>query len=189
MFSIKKRFTVSKIKFSWKWPKAKEVLTYSAIVISVCALFTTGYQTFILEQQKHAAVWPRLQILHGWNLDRGNRYYRLSLQNNGIGPALIDKVEIHYNGKSYSNLAEMAAAMSIAGSLPDSMAYDNYADLIPQMVVPQQEEMELLLLLNEKYVRNFVDRLDKVEVSVRYTSLYDRRYEVTYPELTHKEID
>ncbi|MEM9672947.1 MAG: hypothetical protein AAF992_10155 [Bacteroidota bacterium] len=47
-------------------PRTEIIIAIAATVVSVYAMITTVYQTYIIRQQQHAAVWPRLQLSHGY---------------------------------------------------------------------------------------------------------------------------
>lgn len=40
------------------------ILSITATIVSVCALFVAAYQTILMRQQQSASVWPKLVISH-----------------------------------------------------------------------------------------------------------------------------
>jgi hypothetical protein len=162
-------------------------LAVAATIVSVCALGATLYQTILMRQQQHAGVWPRLQLLHGWSRESASPFYRLTIENVGIGPAIIRKVSIKHRNKSYKDFARLASAIARQHNVGDSLAYQNYADLLPDMVIPQQQELELLFITKEPYLLHFVNEINAMQVEVQYESLYGEAWKVTYPKITHQE--
>ncbi|SDK77458.1 hypothetical protein SAMN05421823_103528 [Catalinimonas alkaloidigena] len=181
-------------KLRFRKIKSENLIAWMATLVSICALGTTAYQTYILKQQQHAAVWPRLELLHGWRVNGEDSYYRLNLRNTGVGPAIIRRVTILYAGDTLRDFAHLAQAVAAKHHLPDSLAYQDYQDLLADMVIPQQEEKRLLYLDKEAYVANLGHSTrsnagDLIQVSVVYESLYGDAWEVTYPQTSHREVD
>ena len=79
-----------------KW-SADRFLSIAAMVVSIGTLFTIIYQTNIFRKQQYASVLPYLELWNSSNKDS----YRLILVNNGIGPAFIEEVKIHYQDSAY----------------------------------------------------------------------------------------
>ncbi|MGD1840556.1 MAG: hypothetical protein ACFB0B_06615 [Thermonemataceae bacterium] len=178
-----------KIRFP-KWKVSTQMsIAVMAVIVSVCALATTMYQTYILQQQQHAAVWPRLSLLHGWQLEGNTPYYRLNLENTGVGPAIIEEMTIRHKNKSFRDFASLARYVAQLHQLPDSGAYQNYQDILPEMAIPQQEIEEVLFLANASYIKALTDELPHVQVEIIYKSLYDRRWKVSYPKVAHITLD
>lgn len=169
--------------------KPEIFLAVAATIVSVCALGATLYQTILMRQQQHATVWPRLQLLHGWSREGAAPFYRLTLENVGVGPAIIRKISIRHRNKSYKDFARLASAIARQHNLDDSLAYQNYADLLPDMVVPQQKELELLFINKEPYLLHFVSEINAMQVEVEYESLYGEAWKVTYPAISHQKVN
>ena len=168
----------------------EKVTAIAAIFISVCALVTTVYQTYILEQQKHAAVWPRLTLLHSWSTGKLGSHYRITLENVGIGPALIEEVKIKYKGDTdFQSLGDLAIRIANTGKVADSVGYYDHRDVFEDMVIPQQDKWVLLEILDDQAVTNFVEAIPDLDIQIIYGSLYGKRYQVSYPLVDHKELD
>jgi hypothetical protein len=170
--------------------KPEVFLAVAATIVSVCALGATLYQTLLMREQQHAAVWPRLELYHGWQRGTATPYYRLYLRNAGIGPAIIRQVNIRYRGKSYKNFARLAVAVARQHGLADSLAYQDYSDVLPEAVIPQQEQKGLLFLNREPYLLHYTGALqDDIRVVIQYESLYGQTWEVTYPKVGHRQVE
>lgn len=172
-------------------PRTEIIIATAATIVSICAMVTTVYQTYILRQQQHAAVWPRLQLMHSYWIRPDSSNYRLMLQNNGIGPAIIRNVSINYRDSACRDFAELSIAVAIDHRLPDSLAYRDYSDLLADMVIPQQETLELLYLNEADYISSLVEEVKggAIYVAVQYESLYGESWEVNYPKVVHRRID
>lgn len=71
------------------------IISLSAMVVGIGSLFIIIYQTQLMREAQHASVMPYLMIALQSNADGAF----LTLNNTGIGPALIDEVTIHYRGQ------------------------------------------------------------------------------------------
>jgi hypothetical protein len=180
-------------KTARKGIKYEVVIAIAATIISVCALGTTLYQTYILKQQQHAAVWPRLNLYHSYVLEADKPFYRLSLRNVGVGPAIVRKVTIQYQNQLFKDLAQFSQYVASQHTLADSaeIGYTDYATLEPDMVIPQQDKLELLQLNQEPHLPYLVDALKSKElkVTVQYESLYGQSWVITYPEISYQQLD
>ncbi len=172
-------------------PRTEIIIAVAATIVSVCAMVTTVYQTYILRQQQHAAVWPRLQLMHSYWIRPDSSHYRLTLQNNGIGPAVIHDVSITYRDSASFDFAELAKMVALDHQLSDSAAYQDHRDLLADMVIPQQETLRLLYLNEGDYIGPLVKELKNgsINVVIQYESLYGEQWELTYPALSHRRIN
>jgi hypothetical protein len=100
---------------------------------------------------------------------------------------------IQYRNKSFKNLASLAHYIASHHKSQDSISsgYTDYADLLPDMVVPQQENKDLLLINQEPHLPYLVEAVKKREitVTVQYESLYGQTWEVSYPGNNYRSID
>lgn len=162
-------------------------ISIAATIVSLCALSTTIYQTHILKEQQYAAVWPRLELRHTWNNTKN--IYKLDLENTGVGPAIIREVNIQYNNHVYKDFGDLALGVSRINNLKNDDAYWDKSDLLPQTVLPQQREKQLLLIGDKQHVESFVNALDSIIVTIDYESLYGDAWRISYPKISHKKID
>ena len=158
-----------------KRPRTEILIATAATVVSICAMVTTVYQTYILRQQQHAAVWPRLQLSNGYVVTDDTAFYNLSIRNDGVGPAIIQQVVIPYRDSLFTTTASLAKHIAGQSSFADrGRPYDNYRDLLPEMVIPQQESFELLSVSHRPYVLSWVKQKEAklIHITVRYKLLY-----------------
>ena len=130
-------------------------------------------------------------MYHGWFVKTDTAFYRVGIRNLGIGPAIIKEVDILYQGDTLRSFAEFTETVAEEHGLSDSTAYpyDNYSDLLPEMVIPQQEERELLMVTQMPLTEYVIKTRDNLKVNVQYESLYGERWEVTYPGIGHRAIN
>ena len=71
------------------------ILSLTAMLVGVGSLVTLAYQAGLTRQSQHASMRPYLYI----QLMANDQGVAVQLSNSGIGPALIDDVQIHYKGR------------------------------------------------------------------------------------------
>jgi hypothetical protein len=99
-----------------------EIGSAVAVVVSSFALFVSFYQARIAERQAHASVWPYLSIDYDIN-DQGQRIgFIWTVENNGLGPALIQSVIVSVDDKPQRNWDEVSKALGITKSFSSTMS-------------------------------------------------------------------
>ena len=73
--------------------------TALAIVISMVALIVSIQEANLLKEQQKVMVWPYLTLGTSYN----NKGVEFELSNNGIGPGIVQSVEVRYKGTPYRN--------------------------------------------------------------------------------------
>lgn len=68
--------------------------TIIATLVGVSALFVSGYTAYVQRQQVRAAVWPILEFGSS-----NTPTIRLSLDNKGVGPAIVRHVKVTVDGE------------------------------------------------------------------------------------------
>ena len=71
-------------------------LAISAMIVSVGTLAALAYQSMLMRDSERASKLPYLYFLIASNDQQG---VGILLSNTGIGPAIVDDVQIHYEGK------------------------------------------------------------------------------------------
>jgi hypothetical protein len=84
------------------------------LFIALCALLVSGiaagasaYQTYVINQQYQASVWPYLRF----SFSSGDTDLTLAVENYGLGPALIRLFEITKDGKPIASLEPYVMGM------------------------------------------------------------------------------
>lgn len=68
----------------------------AAIVVGAAALWVSWDQGRVMRQEMRASVWPAIQIDGFTDTEGGGLRVGLTLENAGVGPALIERVSLHY---------------------------------------------------------------------------------------------
>ncbi len=81
-----------------KW-NSEKILGISAMSISFITLIIFIYQTNLMSKQNYLSILPYLQVSTSDN--KAEHSYSINVLNYGVGPAIIEKATMRYNGKSY----------------------------------------------------------------------------------------
>ncbi len=82
------------------------IIAVCALVTSAIAVFVAWDQARVLRAQQHGAVYPVLQADGFISNDPDFREIGLRFRNSGVGPALIESIEIARDGEKLADLIE-----------------------------------------------------------------------------------
>ncbi|RFF30704.1 hypothetical protein [Wenzhouxiangella sediminis] len=83
----------------------------TAIVVGVAALFVSFDQSRVMREEIRASIWPALQVDGFASLENGTLAIGLSVQNAGVGPALVERVTIRHDDSPVEDLDALRALM------------------------------------------------------------------------------
>lgn len=72
------------------------IVSLSAMAVGVCSLFITLYQTYLTREAQSASVLPYL----AFGVMSNNDGAYLTLRNDGLGPARLESVHVHFKGRT-----------------------------------------------------------------------------------------
>jgi hypothetical protein len=72
------------------------IVSLSAMAVGVCSLFITLYQTYLTREAQNASVLPYL----AFGIMSNSEGAYLTLRNDGVGPARLESVRIHFKGQT-----------------------------------------------------------------------------------------
>ncbi|MEQ9405539.1 MAG: hypothetical protein RIM99_18265 [Cyclobacteriaceae bacterium] len=156
-----------------KW-SSDRWLSIVAIIASMGTLFTIVYQTNLIRKQQYASVLPYLEM---WNSNQGHSYSYV-LMNNGIGPAFIKEVKVHYNDTIYYGDPDHFAFYVIKPK--DSLKNYSYSNIQRGRLIPAGERVNLISVsndtLNAGILSSWLSHNDSVQVEIIYESVYGERW-------------
>jgi hypothetical protein len=113
------------------------------LFIAVCALLVSGvaasasaYQTYVINQQYQASIWPYL----GFSYSSGPRHVSITITNYGLGPALVRYYEITKDGKPVPSFSDYIIPYERAGESTDV----NSVSIGAGTVIPASESLALV---------------------------------------------
>lgn len=154
-----------------KWNSDK-IVSLSAIFISLLTLGVFVYQTNLIRKQQHMSVYPFLGYGVG-GAGTGNN--KLIMNNTGIGPALIKKIDIQYKDKKFNYIYELANYFSEQ----DSSLQMQYSDITEGMLISINDSKVLMATHNDLEDKLYNLLTDDFDLIVEYESVYGDRWKVT----------
>jgi hypothetical protein len=138
----------------------------TAFFVSVCSLFIYVYQSKLMAEQQQVAVWPYVQ----WSTSNAESF-DLQAENKGVGPALVRKVAMTFNGKAVAGNHALVAA--VVGTESD-LKWQN--STLEGNVLSVGEKVTLFRIADKATGRAFEDKLDagKFTLEITYCSIYGR---------------
>lgn len=157
-----------------EWIRSPQtMIALSAVLLSVCGLFVSIYETSLIREQQRASVWPNVEVQPSLRPDD----LKIFVQNTGIGPARIIKAAVIYGDEVKKNWKEIIESVDYEGK-----GYSDYQSLIKGRVMPPSSSQELIFRIEssaENREGNLAEILGKaineetLDVALCYCSVYD----------------
>lgn len=166
--------------------KVEKLFSYLAFIVSVATLCIFFYQTSLMKKQQYASVLPFLSMGN----TEVNKNYSFILVNNGIGPAFIDEINIHYKDTIYRNMdvnGFFEEVISKKDTLFSSVGI-THSTLRKGMLIPEKEMKHMLQLKRD--INNFKEKRkrlrywlnNEIKIAIKYSSVYGEQWSIIYPE-------
>lgn len=174
-----KKWFIGKIVKNKFWTPDR-VVTLTAIFISLFTLLVFAKQTSIIEKQSHLSVMPYLYIETGYNPDKD--FITLTLNNYGVGPAIIQEMKISYKGEIYE--MDFADFLQTDFFQNDSIAVLASASIDTGLAIPANAERIAVKFggSGERYIKTekFLRKLERNEFDyeIIYRSIYDDAWRI-----------
>jgi hypothetical protein len=137
-----------------------------ALLLSAIAAGASAYQTYVINQQYQASIWPYL----GFSFSSGDKALSLTVKNYGLGPALIRYYVVTRNGKPINSLSDYVARHEHHGESAD-VSVDTIGD---GTIIPASESVPLVSVQGAGLVKGILADQASLDVSICYCSLLGR---------------
>jgi hypothetical protein len=160
------------------------------LLVALCALLISGiaaaasaYQTYVIRQQYSATVWPYLNFITSASTDK---FFSLSVNNVGIGPALIRSAVVSRDGRPIDVAANPATnpAISIAIA-PERAAAESderrthahgttstsVTSVVRGDVIPAGATLQVLRVDGKFLTRHIIADVRHIDLQICYCSL------------------
>ena len=138
-----------------------------ALLVSAIAASASAYQTYVINQQYQASVWPYLRF----SFSSGDTDLTLAVENYGLGPALIRSFEITKDGKPIASLEPYLIQLETF----KEHATVGTESLGPGSVLPAAATAPLLTVKGgPRLVHTLLAHQSSFDVSICYCSLLGR---------------
>lgn len=147
-------------------------LAAPAMLVSGAVAYFTFVQAEATEKMQVASVWPRVTYTNFNTSDGDNSRITLSLSNKGVGPAIIEGLQVRYQGRAYSEAR--ALLNDCCGASGKTLAL-GISSLRGEVLRPGEEAMVTQLAARgtdpDVYAR-FNRERSKLEISTCYCSVF-----------------
>ncbi|MEP3207852.1 MAG: hypothetical protein ABJN95_01605 [Maribacter sp.] len=156
------------------------IVTIFAISISLFTLIVFARQTSIIEKQSRLSVMPYLNMETGYNPEED--FITLTLNNYGVGPAVIEEMKIFFAGKTYE--MDFAEFLLNDAFQSDSVAVLASASIDKGLAIPAGAERMAVKFggSGDRYIKTekFLRKLERNEFDyeIIYSSIYDDRWRI-----------
>lgn len=157
------------------------IVTIMAISISLFTLIVFAKQTSIIEKQSRLSVMPYLYIETGYNPDED--FITFTLNNYGVGPAIIEEMKIFHKGKSYET--DFAGFLQNDLFIGDSISVLASASIDKGLAIPAGTDRIMVKVggSGDRYIKvgKFLRKLEKndFDYEITYRSIYDDQWRIT----------
>lgn len=160
-----------------EWITSPQMLvSLSAVLLSLCGLFVSLYETSIMREEQYASVWPHVEI--GPSLNENDYALAFLIQNTGVGPANIKAAHIKHNGEIIKNWREIVTRFT-----EDENYFTGSINLINGSVLPPRSDQESIYEFNadtsnvrKELFYKFRNQIleGNLNINICYCSVYDQ---------------
>lgn len=157
-------------------------VSFAALFISLCAFAVTIYQSYLTRKHNRLSVKPILTLDRFLDLDE--RSFSVTLENFGVGPAVIDTFTMKYRGQVIHSFEPQIVQLAFADNV---LAIGNFKHYVYQSgEAVGAAQTKLILQINFLDTPSFTeakckDILKNLTLSIEYSSIYSDRFTLNQP--------
>jgi hypothetical protein len=143
----------------------------SAVVIGLCALGVSLYETSLMRSEQRAAVMPILELGRSYNYSESDpSRNRLSFiaQNVGIGPARVIDFRVTIDGEFHTT---WDAAIRVLAGAEDRIPYS--MSTINGRTIPPDRTIEMFNLSELEHLEAILENFESLDFEACYCSVFD----------------
>jgi hypothetical protein len=150
------------------------LVAFCALLVSLATAVVLSYQTRLVEEQYTATIWPYIDV----DTERSASELRISLTNNGLGPALIRSAVLSVDGRtvpSWTALLESVRRDPALRAIPERRRFaDSSSSLDAETAIRPGNTLPLLVLHIPSGLRKTALSKQHIAMQLCYCSLNDR---------------
>lgn len=162
----------------------ESIIAVSALLVATIAAAAAAYQTYVINEQFSATVWPYVSF--DASNDTANSSYSLGLRNVGLGPAIVRSSVVTVDGRpvgpgSTGNAIETAIHQSIQNAIAAEtrrhqrgLMHASTSSLGAGDVIPAGSSVTLMRVEGPDVYKNVMALQPHVDVSLCYCSVLGR---------------
>ena len=152
----------------------------SAVIIGVCALGVSLYETSLMREEQRAAVMPLLELSRSYNLQAGESstegsHLWLQAENVGIGPARVENFQVTVDGKPQPTW-DAAMRELIGHDLPISYGQST----INGRTIPADRLVTMMELRDSELTEKILSEFDRLDFTACFCSIFDECWTTSY---------
>ncbi len=146
----------------------------SAVVIGICALGVSLYETSLMRQEQRAAVMPLLELSQSFYSEDAAKSitnFRLDLNvtNVGIGPARVSAYQVNVDGRPQDTWAHAIGALLGHGEVSFPYTKSN----ISGRTIPPDRSIRILSIADSASALRVEAELERLEMAACYCSVFN----------------
>lgn len=156
---------------------ADRIVSISAILMSLMTLVVLIVQTNMIRNQQRSSVYPHMMI---GNQGYGSENYKLVVSNNGIGPAIVESVEVIYEDSVYQ--MDLPTFLYANVKPMDTLENILHSNIYPGMLVPAEKKINVFEIVNDKSTAlALIEMVAEIEFEmvIIYKSIYEERWKLS----------
>lgn len=157
----------------------------AAIIIGICALVVSIWQGYETRKNYRLSVTPNISVMGNWI--QGSEHIGIDLENKGIGPAIITRIEIKVDGQSINILQNQKEYLSILEKMAVEMDIVGLCQHVMDSgdMIAAGEKRPLIWVYsdyvsNKGEMRKFLDFFSRITITVEYKSIYGQTFFTNY---------
>ncbi|MEO0339191.1 MAG: hypothetical protein AAF242_08240 [Bacteroidota bacterium] len=152
--------------------RSELILSSSAVIVSVCALFVSISEAHLMKVQQRAILYPHLEIGPNYN----GEGFSIRVKNAGSGLAVIDAFSVNHGDHYFSEWEEVV--VHFMGE-DHNLGWDIRRESnINQTILQPGEERRIFGISWNDESRQLVDSLFKIDYNLQYSSILDDHWEI-----------
>jgi len=145
----------------------------SAVIIGVCALVVSLYETSLMREEQRAAVMPLLELSRSYNVPtdknpQGSPRLWLQAQNVGIGPARVVDFQVTVDGIAKPTWD--AAIRTLIGR-DEPVSYGQ--STITGRTIPPDRLVTMMDLHDSELMEDILEEFDRLDFEACFCSIFD----------------
>ncbi len=160
--------------------RAEMLVGVSAVIIGVCALGVSLYETSLMREQQRAAVMPLLELSRSYNLQKDSAAedksrLLLQAQNVGIGPARVMDFRVSVDGVAQPTWD--AALRQLIGH-ESSISYGQ--STINGRTIPPERSVTMMNLNDSELTEGILAEFERLDFEACFCSIFDECWTTSY---------
>jgi hypothetical protein len=167
-------------------------LALSALILSITSILIAIQNDHAMHNLVTANSWPYLEMGNSNVMDNASVIH-FDVKNAGIGPALIEKFVVTYDGHAVKDVNDLLAQCCGIQSQDQSRKLNIYIDEVSGRVLPARDSIAFLELAKANENLNIWEKLNavrfKVGMSACYSSVFGEHWITTLGNIKPRSVE